>query len=227
MYFGNRKYLYFLLLAWLSAPVHAQLRFAPTYAGQALEVGRAYKLGNGEEVVFESLRFYISDIQVEGAGDQPLAVGGKYHLMDIEDPKSLEVALDLPTGNGLDALSFSLGIDPATQQAGAMGGDLDPANGMYWAWQSGYIHFKLEGSTAACPARNHKFQFHLGGFMEPNNSVQTIRLPFHPNAETVIELPIDQFLGQFDLSEEYEVMRPCARAVELSASLGQLFRVKP
>ena len=223
MYFGKRKYLYFLLLAWLSAPVHAQLRFALTYAGEALEVGRAYKLENGDEVVFESLRFYLSDIQVERAGDQPLAVGGK----DIEDPKSLEVALDPAAANGLDVLSFSLGIDPATQQAGAMGGDLDPANGMYWAWQSGYIHFKLEGSTAACPARNHKFQFHLGGFMAPNNSVQTIRLPFHPNAETVIELPIDQFLRQFDLSKEYEVMRPCARAVELSARLGQLFRVKP
>ena len=50
-------------------------------------------------------------------------------------------------------------------------GVLDPAssmdNGMYWTWNSGYIFFKMEGSSPAAPADptgNRKFRYHIGGF---------------------------------------------------------------
>ena len=57
-----------------------------------------------------------------------------------------------------------------------MGGDLDPTKGMYWAWQSGYINFKMEGSCSQCLATKNNFEFHLGGYQQPFYAMQTIEL---------------------------------------------------
>ena len=75
-----------------------------------------------------------------------------------------------------DKIKFNLGIDSLTNVSGVMGGDLDPTKGMYWTWQSGYINFKMEGSSAVCPTRNHEFQFHIGGYQDPFYAMQTLEL---------------------------------------------------
>lgn len=42
-----------------------------------------------------------------------------------------------------------------------MDGDLDPLNGMYWAWNSGYINMKIEGITPKCQDATIYFNFIL------------------------------------------------------------------
>jgi hypothetical protein len=53
----------------------------------------------------------------------------------------------------ISKITFSAGIDSLTSTAGIQKGVIDPINGMYWAWQSGYVNFKIEGKSSSCPTR--------------------------------------------------------------------------
>jgi hypothetical protein len=45
----------------------------------------------------------------------------------------------------VDSITFLLGVDSMQHEKGIMDNGLSPVNGMYWAWQSGYIFVKWEG----------------------------------------------------------------------------------
>lgn len=216
-----------LLVGSLSAqPI---VRIVPTWAAAPLRLDSAYTLPGGDSATFHTLRFYLAGLQA-CAGDQPLGKPLPPRLLDLGDPASMRLTLDLPAGTQADVLHFQLGIDSATNVAGALGGDLDPTLGMYWAWQSGYINFKLEGRSPLCPTRHHAFQYHLGGYLAPFSSVQSVRLPLVGNPgerqELVVGLAIDRLLAGMDLGTAHTVMRPCAEAVLLSDRLATLFTVE-
>ncbi|MBL0912557.1 MAG: hypothetical protein IBJ09_09300 [Bacteroidia bacterium] len=127
----------------------------------------------------------------------------------------------------LHALRFGLGIDSLTSSSGAMSGALDPVHGMYWAWQSGYIHFKLEGSTKYAACRNGHFRFHLGGYRYPFNSWRE-RVLAVPDADTLsVQLDLAPFIKAADLVHSCEVMSPGARALELVQMLLPQFTLRP
>ncbi|HEX2898536.1 MAG TPA: MbnP family protein [Bacteroidia bacterium] len=202
------------------------VRFELSFGGVPLELGKPYVLPNGAPVVVEALRFYVSDLQLLDGEKVAGSAESRFLLVDAENAASRKVAVPLKGGAAFDRIRFNLGIDSLTQVSGAMGGVLDPTTGMYWAWQSGYIHFKLEGNAAHCPARNHVFQFHLGGYLPPFAALQSVELPIGREAgEMVIDLPIDRFLEGIDLGVTYEVMRPCEAAVGLSGKVADSFRV--
>ena len=106
------------------------------------------------------------------------------------------------------------------------GGDLDPTNGLYWTWQSGYINFKLEGKTAACPARNNLFQYHIGGYQYPFNAMREVELDIEKGGEILIEFPIEELLNNTDLSKEYEIMSPNKKAMRMADKIAKNFRIK-
>jgi hypothetical protein len=207
-----------LLLCWaasLQGQTSVTVRIVPTYAGAPLALDTAYPLPGGDSIRIQTLRFYLSGLQA--------------WAQDLDDPGSLSLSLSIPAGAQPDAISFQLGIDSTTNVSGALGGDLDPVLGMYWAWQSGYINFKLEGSSPLCPTRHHAFQYHLGGYLPPFAALQNIRLSLPPAAqgrtELVVGLAIDRFLAGIDLRTTHTVMRPCAEAVALSELLASLFYI--
>jgi hypothetical protein len=70
----------------------------------------------------------------------------------------------IPAGLHYNTAHFTLGIDSATNAAGAGGGALDATKGMYWAWHSGYINLKLEGTSPRCTTRRNAFNFTLAAF---------------------------------------------------------------
>jgi len=62
-----------------------------------------------------------------------------------------------------------LGVDSALNDAGVHPGDLDPVHGMYWSWQTGYIHLKLEGELELPGQVKQSFVYHIGGFTRPTS----------------------------------------------------------
>ena len=52
----------------------------------------------------------------------------------------------MPAGN-YNSLSFLLGVDSMHNVSGAQTGALDPANDMFWTWNSGYVMAKMEGAS--------------------------------------------------------------------------------
>lgn len=168
-----------------------------------------------------SLRFYLCNLQWV-AGGRPLPVGTiPGHLVDLHVPGSLSLTGIPPRPPGASHLRFLLGVDSSLQAGGIGGGALDPALGMYWTWQSGYIHIRTEGRFVG---ENKDFQYHLGGFQGRQNSLCTITLSV-PQGQgmPVLCLDVAAFLEQARKSETRSVMSPGNAAVSLARLFAGLF----
>ena len=171
------------------------------------------------------LRFYLSNFVFLKNGAPVFEAKNSYHLLDLEDESSLELKFKGLGELDFDQVVFNLGIDSLTHVAGVMGGDLDPTKGMFWTWQSGYVNFKMEGEYGKCPTQNHAFQFHLGGWQAPFQSVQSVRLMVPKSEKLCLQLDLTPFFDQIDWVKKYSIMSPCKEAVAASKILANSFSV--
>jgi len=156
--------------------------------------------------IISNLKFYLKDKEV-------LEYHKKHILIDIENENSLKILI--PNKLRFDEITFNLGVDEETNKSGAKGGDLDPINGMYWTWNSGYINFKAEGVYKG----SNDFSYHIGGFMKPYDTIQLIKMNFHSLNENKIVLNFDEFFNKIDFSLS-EILSPGENAVKLSTLLA-------
>ena len=168
-----------------------------------------------------NLKFYLTKFSLTKSRNTVWQEESSYHLIDISNPKSLDFVLNLSKNIDFDAIHFLLGTDSLTNVSGVMGGDLDPTKGMYWAWNSGYINFKLEGENNAIP-----FEFHLGGYTPPFQTVQKIKLKTNSKNNLTIELDIVKLLKQLDLTAQKKIMSPGKEAQQLAIMLSTLFSIR-
>lgn len=202
------------------------IQFELLVGNNKMELEKPYAIGEIEGIKWETVRFYISNIEYWKAGNKIGEPNKKHHLLDAENPSSLLITTEKEIE--FDQIKFDIGIDSITNVSGAMGGDLDPTKGMYWAWQTGYINIKLEGTAPNCPARKNRFQFHLGGYLPPYYALQSVQLKFlTPRKTANIGLKLDEILNQIDLTQHYEIMRPCEAAVRLSEIIAKQFVTLP
>lgn len=204
-----------------------KIRFNPTFNGEAIALNKNYYLESAKDsVLFENLKFYICDIQFFKNKKLVAKVEEKYHLIDLENPHSQDVFYSNKKKIAFNTIQFHLGIDSVTNVSGALGGDLDPTKGMYWTWQSGYINFKLEGKSKICPARKNIFQFHIGGYLKPFDSLQKINLPILFNQKEIfINIEIAALLNKINLKETYQIMSPNEKAMEIAGILSTIFKI--
>ena len=220
--------LLFCALASLAQSEASSLQFQLKMDGQALELGKSYELpGKEGTLAVETVRLYLSHLQFFQDDEWVADLPQQHLLLDAEKPTSLQVEIPLQAVGKFNQLRFQLGVDSLTNMAGAQGGDLDPMYGMYWAWQSGYINLKLEGTASASPARHKRFQFHLGGFLAPFPSVQEIRLPTTDTDQLLVAIQLDQFFAAIDLAQTYQVMSPGEQAASLSRVFASIFSLLP
>lgn len=155
-----------------------QLHFKPVVSGQNLELGNTYTNAHNETFRLRAFKFYISAIDlindVTGATYQ--LDRNQYYLIDCADSASLTFKFKAPASR-YNKIAFTVGVDSIRNVSGAQTGALDPANGMFWTWNSGYIMAKLEGYSAVSTQPNQLFEYHIGGFKGENNVVQKLYLP--------------------------------------------------
>ena len=84
----------------------------------------------------------------------------------------------------------------------------------------------MEGSSPLCDTRLHKFNFHLGGFLAPHESIQKVVLPIEHTDELGVVLHIDEFVNQLQFKEMPNVMKPGIEAVNYSEILARSFKVE-
>ena len=205
-----------------------QLIIEPIYGNNALQLDTYLPLQKGDSVQITLLKFYLSNIELLNDRKTVWRASNSVHLMDLEDTNSFKIALNVPKSIVFNSIKINLGIDSLTNVSGALGGDLDPTRGMYWAWQSGYVNFKLEGKSPICPTRKHEFQFHLGGYLAPNYALQTIDFQLDKPISNAItlQLNIQNFVSNIDLKQQNSVMIPSEEAVLLAQKIAQLFTFK-
>lgn len=153
--------------------------------------GVTYKNASGEDFIVTKFNYFISNIKLTKSDGSIFVVpqDSSYFLIKEDTKASQFVTLNnVPLGE-YTAAEFMVGIDSARNTAPIekRQGILDPAgsmmdDGMYWAWNSGYIFVKLEGTSSKGNPVNGKFYYHIGLFGGYNertvNNTKVIQIDF-------------------------------------------------
>jgi hypothetical protein len=201
--------------------INLNLKFAKT----PLELNKTYISKNKDTLQLNLVKFYISKIQIEYADKNIFSEANSYHLIDIENPKSLKIPICKTENKIINKITFNVGIDSLASVSGAFSGDLDPTKGMYWAWQSGYINIKIEGESNSCKTRKNDFQFHIGGYLKPNYALREVVL-FPKSNKLDIAVDLARFFDDIQLSETNSVMIPGKNAMELANLSTKMFYIE-
>ncbi|KLT66879.1 MbnP family protein [Pedobacter sp. BMA] len=150
------------------------IEFEHQVNGAALSLNTTrYKNAKGEDFSISTFKYYVSNIKLTKADGTSYLIPESYFLIDESKSTSKTITLtDVPTGD-YTRIEYTIGVDYARNFAGAQTGALDPINGMFWTWNSGYIFVKLEGTSPLSTATGKALTFHIGGVLDPNNTIRT------------------------------------------------------
>ena len=113
-----------------------------------------YKNELGQVFTVSRFRYYLSNFSLKNADGKEVELPG-YFLVDEEVPESKKIPFTgIPKGK-YTSISFTIGIDSLHNCSGAQSGTLDPVNGMFWTWNTGYIFLKLEGHANSSASPGH------------------------------------------------------------------------
>ncbi len=200
------------------------VRLHLNFRNESLELNKKYISDAKDTLQIEVFRFYISNIKLHYSDASTYSEENSYHLIDIENPNSLQIPILKKSEKVITKVEFSIGVDSLASVSGAMSGDLDPTKGMYWAWQSGFINMKIEGTSSSCTTRKNKFQFHIGGYLKPNYAIRTIELkPINSNLE--INVDVAEMFKYINLQEINSIMIPGTKAMEVADKAAKMFIV--
>jgi hypothetical protein len=215
-----------------------RLIFQPSANGEPLQLNKEYINLIGEDYTVSAFKFYVSKISL--LQELPTPVARKedgFFLVDAANPASQIIDVQL-NSNPFNRLMFQIGIDSIYNVSGAQTGALDPMNGMFWTWNSGYIMAKLEGSSSLSRGLNNSFTYHIGGFRDGEKTQREIVLPL-PNqpqwalektsvTEMVIDVNLDKWFSSatdLPISSISENMSPGPIAVKYADNYANLFTI--
>ncbi len=153
---------------------------------QILELGTPAINIFGETITIERFRYYLSNFSITDKEGKITILPVQYFLVDEADPLSKKIELAVPSMS-ISSIHFLLGVDSARNVSGIQTGSLDPAKGMFWTWNSGYVMAKLEGTAEVSTSPGHRFTYHVGGFKQEMNATRTISLNIEDTAKQALQ----------------------------------------
>lgn len=205
------------------------VRFQPTYNGQPVVFDSSTcTTASGARITVSMLKFYMSSIAMHSA-DSSSCIVSDHKLVDLSESEDVE--LPCAALGGARSISFVIGVDSLINEQGPREGPLDPLNGMYWTWATGYIFLKLEGTLEAPGIARRIFEIHVGGYKAPYRNIIPILLPIEgrsPNDPLIVDVAIDAF---FDAAPAFDIAkRPsitdARQASDITERLRGMFRVR-
>jgi hypothetical protein len=181
-----------------------------------------YRSSNGEKIRFSDFSFYLSEFSWYQGSEKAIHEHQRVELLRADAEKdSMRISGPLKS----DRICFRFGLDSATQVSGRTDGALDPALGMYWAWNTGYIQCRLEGYSPESKGKKGKFEFHLGGYATPYSTSFKMCIDLSSGAENpVIQVNLKPLMDAVPLNKKWSVLTPGAEAWELSRLIGNSFQ---
>ena len=152
-----------------------------------------YTNSSSESFSVTTLKYFISNIKLKTTDNKEFVVpqDSSYFLVDESVEESQDLLLkDIPAAD-YNEVTFTIGVDSArsVSDVSKRKGVLDPAEtDMYWSWNSGYIFFKMEGTSTAI---DDSFYYHIGGYggyssdAKTFNNIKTISIQFGGDKATV------------------------------------------
>lgn len=183
----------------------------------------------GEQYSISKLKYYISNITL--TDEKGSKNWGGYYLMNAASGDS-SFEFNLQPGQYKN-LEFLLGVDSIKNCSGAQTGALDPMNDMFWTWNSGYVMFKLEGTSPASTSDLQRIEYHIGGYKGSNNVSTKINFDFRDPAlldiktnsvtEILIETNLDHYwYGNADI--KIAASPVCTTTGELAKTIASNFK---
>ncbi len=192
----------------------------------------AYQNAFGEAYQLTRLKYYISNLRLQA--DKNGSAEPSVYLIDAAQDDGVVVKVRQGT---YKRLTFTLGVDSIYNCSGAQEGALDPLNGMFWSWNSGYVFFKMEGYSAASTADLQRIEHHIGGYLGAHKASVEIELNFDKplllagNAQPLIEVTLDldkYWKGKNDLTiaSNALIMTPGPLAIRSAENFAGMFSVR-
>lgn len=192
----------------LSGTGSVTLEFDNRAGNAPLVFGNDYKNAAGETLKFSTFNYYVSNfifVKTDGT-EYVVPKDSCYFLCKHDDAETREITINGVPAGDYEEVRFTIGVDSAksVSDVSQRTGVLDPAAGaagMYWAWNSGYIFVKIEGTSPQAPfdtmTRENTIQYHtglFGGKDKPTlNNLKNVEIHSHNEAAKVrrnIEAPI-------------------------------------
>ena len=112
-------------------------------------------------------------------------------------------------------------------------GALDPVNGMFWTWNSGYVFAKLEGVSSVAKVPGNLFSQHIGGFKTGENAARQVKLTVDSwklTGENVITIEADlnkwfQSANTIKISEHPICHSPGKLAMQFADNFATMFSI--
>jgi hypothetical protein len=196
-----------------------------------------YTTFNGDSFTPTLFKYYISNVSLIKTDNTVVSIPDTYFLVSQDDESSRMIEMDnMPEGD-FKAIRFVIGVDSARNVSGAQTGALDPVNGMFWSWNTGYIFYKLEGTSPAIGGTGGTFRYHIGGFQGTYNNIKTVEVDFdgdilslekggHPELHLILDV-LETFMNPttIDLATfSTTVMSPNADAQTVANNYADMFR---
>lgn len=155
-----------------------KIKFDNRVGNAVLVLNTTNYTNNNDTFNVTKFNYYVSNIKLTATDNSVYSETESYHLVKADDVASLTFDLkNIPVKN-YKSITFMIGVDSTRNVSGAQTGALDPAQGHFWTWNSGYIMAKLEGTSPQSSDLNKKIMYHIGGFKGVNSVLKTVTLPF-------------------------------------------------
>ncbi len=177
----------------------------------------------GEKYNITKLKYYISNLKMDCVNTWSIQHG--VSLIDAKNSDSFSLKQRCRLS---PSISFTLGLDSAINAYGPQSDSpLDPLNDMYWAWNSGFVNFKLEGNSTSSTAINNKIEQHIGGYKDKYKTYQTIVLPIKKFTNHItIQMNLDAYWDNIKIAENATITSPGDLAKKAADGFVKMFSIK-
>lgn len=179
----------------------ARISFTNMFADSLLELNTEnYITVNADTFSCSLFKYYISNIVLTDVNGKNWYESESYHLLDQSELNSLHFTLNgIPEGE-YNSIRFMIGVDSARNVSGSQTGALDPAHGMFWTWNSGYIFAKLEGNSPQSILPGNAIVYHIGGYSGMYAAQRMIQISFGNNPAQISETTTPEIRIKTDLA---------------------------
>jgi hypothetical protein len=212
-----------------------KISFTHRSGAELLQLGKEITNPHGEPLSITTFAYYLSHFALTDASGKKIVLPVAYYLVDEKSASTKSITFEAPAGT-YQSLELLIGVDSTRNVSGVQSGALDPANGMFWSWNTGYIFAKMEGKSSVSTAPLQNVTYHIGGFKQSESALQTITLPFpqplrvHEAGVATIEMEANalawfQGASNIKIAENAFTMTPGLLAQRISANYARMFKV--
>lgn len=183
--------------------------FKPFFNNEVLVYNRPRFYTNtfGDSLRISKFNYYISNIVLTKTGGGTFSEPESYHLIKHDEANTTSFSIkEIPEGP-YSKIDFLIGVDEARSTSGSQTGDLDPANQMFWDWNTGYIYLKLEGEyKSVSTPTTQPFAIHIGGISatKSESAVKPVSFPLSGTTIAVTKGKTSTVYFNLDLAEMFK-----------------------